>query len=804
VRRLSSDTSLQHADAVRAGTLFRENQENIYRQTDRLFAKLMVLQWIAGIAAALWISPKTWAGSSSQTHWHVWAAIFLGGAISSLPIMLAWKRPGRALTRHTIAIAQMLTSALLIHLTGGRIETHFHVFGSLAFLAFYRDWKVLISATVVVAVDHLMRGMFWPQSVYGVVVANGWRTFEHAAWVIFEDIFLWISIRQSLNEMFEVAARRAKLERINAQIERQVAERTSDLTAAHHELQTSEQRFRALSASAPIGIFLTDAAGIALYTNPHWQNIAGLTLDQALGNGWQQALYPEDAPKVLCAWQSACTDGHKYNGEFRFRRPDGEVRWVHALSAVIRSETGQIIGHVGTVEDITARRQAEAELEKVHKELLNANKELTVANNRLSEEFRRADELAKAALVASEAKGQFLAMMSHEIRTPMNGIIGMTELLLDTPLSQEQHEFARIVKTSANALLAIVNDVLDFSKIEAGKLALEHIDFDLRETVEQVIELMAERAQTKNLKLCWLICPDVPTRLRGDPNRLRQVLLNLVGNAIKFTEKGEVAVELTRVNESTASLELRCAVRDTGIGLSEESRRKLFQPFTQADSSTTRSFGGTGLGLAICRRLVGLMGGEIGVDSDLGAGSTFWFMVRLEKQSATNNPLSRFGMDAHEPRLSIVPPRLKSAVPVPVKDRLFNVLLVEDNRTNELLAKRLLEKQGCKVTSVINGREAVNAFQQNRYDLIFMDCHMPEMDGYEATRTIRAKEKEQALPPTRIVAMTANAMQGDRETCLQAGMDDYISKPLNVGALKAVLNSNLRALDGKEPEKAAA
>jgi hypothetical protein len=229
-----SDTTI--ARSARAVALLQESLGKIHRHTDRIFAVLMVFQWLAGIVAAFVIAPKTWMGTSSQVHWHVWGAIFLGGAISLLPIYLAWRQPGQVLTRHVIAVAQMLTSALLIHLTGGRIETHFHVFGSLAFLAFYRDWRVLITATVVVALDHMGRGLFWPQSVFGVISASPWRWLEHAGWVLFEDTFLFISIRQSLSEMSEVAARRARLEAVNAHIETQVAERTAELTATHKEL----------------------------------------------------------------------------------------------------------------------------------------------------------------------------------------------------------------------------------------------------------------------------------------------------------------------------------------------------------------------------------------------------------------------------------------------------------------------------------------------------------------------------------------------------------------------------------------
>ena len=651
---------------------------------------------------------------------------------------------------------------------------------------------------------------------------------------------------------------------------------------------STDEMYRSIFENAIEGIFQTTRDGQYLNVNPALAKMYGYDSKEDLVKGLTRIdnqLYVD--PTRRDDFIGAMREKGVVRGfESEIFRKDGSKIWISENARTVTGPDGSLLYYEGMVEDITERKRLETELKSA----------------------------MHAAEAANRMKSEFLANMSHEIRTPMNGVMGMTDLLLMSNLSPEQRGFANTVRVSGESLLIVINDILDFSKIEAGKLDLEIIDFDLRETIDNVMDLLAAQAHSKGLELAAYIPPEVPTSLRGDPGRIRQIVNNLVGNAVKFTSQGEVVVKVSIVSGSDKQVMLRFEVRDTGIGIELDAQKRLFEAFNQADSSTTRKYGGTGLGLAISKRLVELMGGQIGVHSVPGQGSTFWFVAQFEVPQATTKPatkdmrglhvlivddnatnreilshychlwklrsecaasgeealrLLRFTatddpfelaiLDMQMPkmdglmlarkikedpltravqlvmltslgqhldpddlqaagieacvlkpvqqarlleRLSEVLsgslskwaetvnasgklPRVSPASRVPV-----NILVAEDNRINQMVALGLLQKMGYAADLACNGLEVLVAMKKTPYDIIFMDCQMPELDGYETTRRIRS---EQRVHVPRIIAMTANAIRGEEERCLDAGMDDYLSKPVRMEELRTTLERWLPA-----------
>ncbi len=525
------------------------------------------------------------------------------------------------------------------------------------------------------------------------------------------------------------------------------------------QLRNSESRYRTLMESIDEAIVVAQDA-VLCYANPATAHLTGLDASALAGLPFLDIVHPDDRERVAAMHRARLQGKLESNPyEFRILHKDGTARWVELRPTRIDWEGRPAV--LNLIADVTLRHRSEEELRQ------------TMSN--LTDATALATRLAMRAEEANAAKSEFLANMSHEIRTPLHAILGMSDLLMGTTLDQEQGEYARIIRHSGNALLALINDILDLSKIEARKLELESIPFDLPALLSEVSEMFKARAEEKGLQLVCQTPEELPRWLLGDPLRIRQILTNLLGNALKFTQQGSIYLQTGTTMTHEKRCEVHFSVRDTGIGMDAQTVRDLFHPFTQADSSTTRRFGGTGLGLVISRRIAEQMGGGIEVESVPGQGTNF--LVTLLLGEPTEDIVSSLPETPELPDES----SLSS----------LRILVVEDNAVNRLLAVRLLEKLGMHPEAVESGAAAIEHLSQQPCDLVFMDWQMPEMDGLETTRRIRSGCSGALDPTVAIVGLTARALAGDRKTCLEAGMDDVLTKPIRLGQLTETLQGLL-------------
>ena len=819
----------------RSDQLFRQHQDEIYRATDQLFAKLMLFQWVACVVIALLLSSRTWTGERSEVHIHVWAAIFLGGAITVFPVWLTRAWPGAALTRYVVAVAQMLMSALLIGLTGGRIETHFHVFGSLVILSFYRDWRVLIPATIVVALDHFIRGIYWPYSVYGVLTASPWRSIEHAGWVIFEDIFLVISCLRSVREMRFIANRTAALE-------------------------ASENGFRQIFEQAPIGMAAVGVDDRFKQANTTLCKMLGYREDELADKTPLDLTHPEDRERSK-GLAEAMLDGAVHSSiEKRYMRKTGEPLWATRTACAIRDEAGKPHHLLIMVEDISERKQAEEALRESQRHLesaLEAN-QLIMDNSQdvictIDESGRfvtvnaaceklwgytatelvgrpyvdfvhpddhKQTEMAAAELLrggqvnnfvnryvrkngsivhvlwsvswsesertifcvahdvtertrieaalreakedadrANRAKSEFLSRMSHELRTPLNAILGFGQLLQRQNPTDAQRNRVGYILSAGRHLLNLINEVLDISRIEAGNLQLSVEPVRLKDAVAEAVDLVRPLAVEQEIDLSTAADLAEGCFVRGDRQRLKQVLLNLLTNAIKYTPKGGMVVIGFG---ATAERTIRVTVKDTGRGIPADKLARLFTPFDRlgAEESTVE---GTGLGLALCQRLMQAMAGSIGVNSSIGNGSTFWVELPpaespLAKMPAPNREALESVGDANGTKRTI--------------------LYIEDNLSNLTLIEQMLADQpGIELITAMQGRLGIDLAVRHSPDLILLDLHLPDLPGWEVLEQLKRHLATAYIP---VVVISADATTRQVKKLMSAGARAYLTKPVDM------------------------
>jgi PAS domain S-box-containing protein len=715
MRELSQISASDTDFTTRTSELFKEQQQSIIKHTDRLFSRLMLWQWGAGVAAAMLISPRTWSGGHSQIHPHLIAAVLLGGIVTALPVFLANKQPGHILTRHVIAIGQMLMSALLIHLTGGRIETHFHVFGSLAILAFYRDWRVLVSASLVVVVDHLARGLFWPQSVYGVLSAPIWRSLEHAGWVVFEVTFLLVSIRKSRSEMMNVAERQARLESLNETFERKVADRTVELTRENLERRQVEQNLKQSEAQlaraqqiARMGSWEWDIAQNKVTWSEETARLYGFT-NEDLGSHMERCLervHPQDVENVRESLAAVVRTGQPFASDHRVQIPDGTERFLHGLGEVIRNDQGKPIRIIGTVQDVTEARRAAQALQRSEEQLRQSQK--------------------------MEAMGRLAGGVAHDFNnllTVINGYSGMTLQRMDkaNPLRKNAEQ----IQLAAERAAALTSQLLAFSR----KQVLQPRVLQLNDIVSG-LEKMLRRLIGEDIEFATVFDPALGN-VKADPGQIEQVIINMAVNARDaMPQGGKLTISIANVSLDQASnfrnrsLQVgeyvMLAISDTGVGMTKEVQTHLFEPFY-----TTKGVGrGTGLGLATCYGIVNQSDGDIRVYSEPNRGTIF--KIYLPRVDA---PVT---VKANDPTSDVLPAGTES------------ILVVEDDAAVRKLALELLDECGYCVQEACDGAEALRVIDTApAFDLIITDVIMPCMSGRELFDKVKV-----TAPQTQVLFMS--------------------------------------------------
>ncbi|MEX2380797.1 MAG: response regulator [Opitutales bacterium] len=698
---------------ARAAELFRQQQQNIIQHTDRLFAWLMLCQWLFAIVLALWLSPRTWAGTASETHPHVWYALILGGIITFVPVLLAWQQPGKVHTRHSIAIGQMLMSALLIHLTGGRIETHFHVFGSLAILAFYRDWRVLISASVIVYIDHLLRGIFWPQSVYGVLSAPVWRSLEHAAWVLFEVVFLIISVRKSTREMHVVAERQANLEALKETIEGRVAKRTAALTREIAERRQVEAHLRRSQAQ------LAEAQRIARLGSWEWDVVQNQVTwseetgrlygheeedDRAPMKDFLKLVHPDDLPQVNQIITEAMKTGEPFTCTHRVSLPDGTERSMHGQGQVLRNERGEPIRMLGVVQDVTKTRQAEEALHRSEAQLRQSQK--------------------------MEAVGRLAGGIAHDFNNLLTVITSYGALSLQRLGGEHPaHRYIEEIQKASDRASSLTGQLLAFSRKQVLQPSVLNLNGAVRGMEKILRRLIGEDIELS-------IAFDEPLgRVKADPGQIEQVVLNLAVNARDaMPNGGKLAIRVANVTiDEKSSFRTRVlepgeyvmlAVSDNGVGMTDEVKAHLFEPFF-----TTKGVGkGTGLGLATSYGIICQSGGDIRVYSEPNSGTTF--KIYLPRTDATAEPA----------------PTKELELPCGTE----SILVVEDDAAVRQLTTEILRECGYDVQESSDGVEALELItKESRFDLVITDVVMPKMSGQELRLQLC-----QRIPHARVLLMS--------------------------------------------------